>query len=175
MYFFRSARRDIRAGPMRPGIVIWCLVLLVGVASASAAAQTLSGRVFRVISGDQLVLIDSENALYTVRLAGIRAPAPGRPFGADARTHLQTLLLGRVAIVHYERRKDAQPILGKLTYGGADVNLRQIQAGLARFRSDHGLSDLQRRLYLQAEKQARATGQGMWRDSMSRRPAGQWR
>ncbi len=157
---------------MKPKIVILCLILLVGATSASALAQTLSGRVFRVISGDHLVLIDSENALYAVRLAGIQAPAPDQPFGADARTHLQTLLLGRFAIVHYEHRDGTQPILGKMTYGGADVNLRQIQAGLARFRSDHRLSEPRRRLYLQAENQARAAGQGMWQNSISHVPAG---
>jgi endonuclease YncB( thermonuclease family) len=158
---------------MKPKIVILYLILLVGATSASALAQTLSGRVFRVISGDQLVLIDPENALHTVRLAGIQAPQVGRPFGADARTHLRTLLLGRFTLVDYKRRDSAKRILGKVTYGGADVNLRQIQAGLARFRADHGLKDRERSLYLQAERRAREAGQGMWRGSISRMPAGQ--
>jgi len=149
--------------PMKPERVIcYLILLLVGVTSASALTQTQSGRVFRVVSGDRLVLIDSGNAVYAVRLAGIKAPAPDQPFGADARTHLQTLLLGRFVSVHYENRVGNQPILGKITFGGADMNLRQIQAGLARFRPDHGLSDSQQRQYAQAERQARAAGQGMW-------------
>lgn len=156
---------------MKAGKIICCLVLLFG--ATSALGLSLAGRVLRVTSGDQLTIMDTGNVLHTVRLAGIQAPQVGRPFGADARTHLRTLLLGRFTLVDYELRDSAKRILGKVTYGGADVNLRQIQAGLARFRADHGLNDRERRRYLQAEKKAREAGQGMWRDSISRMPGGQ--
>ncbi len=158
---------------MRIPVAICCLALLFG--TTSALGLTLSGRVFRVTSGDQLTIIDTANALHRVRLAGIRAPEPNQPFGGDARKHLRALLLGRFAIVHYRRRDGARRIIGKVTYGGADVNLRQIQAGLARFQPDHDLVDGDRRRYRQAEEQARGAGLGIWRGSGSRNPAGRSR
>ena len=122
-------------------------------------------------SGDQVTIIDSGNALHDVRLAGIRAPEAGQPFGKEARTHLRTLLLGRFAMVHYRHRDGARRIVGKVTYGGADVNLRQIQAGLAGFHPGHDLGAGDRKAYLQAEKQAREAGLGIWQGSVSRKRA----
>ena len=116
-------------------------------------------------SGDQLTIIDTGNALHRVRLAGIRAPDPDQPFGKDARTHLSALLLGRFAIVHYRRRDGAGRVIGKVTYGGTDVNLRQIQAGLARFHPDHDLDAGDLKAYQQAEARARGTGLGLWQGS----------
>ncbi len=151
---------------MKSGIAICCLVLVLG--STSALGLTLSGRVLRVTSGDELTIIDTGNALHRVRLAGIRAPGPDQPFGKDARTHLRTLLLGRFAIVHYRHLDREKRIIGKVTYGGADVNLRQIQAGLARLQQGHGLGADDHRRYRQAEEQARGAGLGIWQGSDAR-------
>ncbi len=151
---------------MKTGIAVCCLALVFG--ATSALGLSLSGRVFRVTSGDELTIIDTGNALHTVRLAGIRAPGPDQPFGRDARTHLRTLLLGRFAIVHYRQRDSAKRIIGKVTYGGADVNLRQIQAGLARFQQGHGMGAGDQRTYRRAEEQARGAGLGIWQDSAAR-------
>ncbi len=151
---------------MKTVLAICCLALVFG--NSPALGLTLSGRVFRVTGGDELTIIDTANALHTVRLAGIRAPGPDQTFGRDARTHLRALLLGRFAIVHYRHRDPVRRIIGKVTYGGADVNLRQIQAGLARFHEGHGLEAGDRRRYRQAEEQARGAGLGIWQASDAR-------
>ncbi len=44
-------------------------------------ADTLEGKVVRVVDGDTLVVLDSGNTQHRVRLAGIDTPERGQPYG----------------------------------------------------------------------------------------------
>ena len=59
-------------------------------------ADTLSGRVVRVVDGDTLVVLDATQAQQKIRLQGIDAPERGQAFGTKSKKHLSDLVAGQV-------------------------------------------------------------------------------
>ena len=62
-------------------ISILVLVLL----SSICSAESLTGKVVRIVDGDTLVLLDSGNTQHRVRLAVIDTSERGQPFGKKAK------------------------------------------------------------------------------------------
>ena len=96
-----------------------------------AHADTLSGRVVRVTDGDTIVILDSNNTQHKIRLTGIDAPERKQAFGTKSKEHLSYSVAGKFVIVEYSKRDRYQRILGKVLLDDDDMNLDQIQAGLA--------------------------------------------
>ena len=67
--------------------------------SALAQAETLSGRVVRVIDGDTLVVLDASKTQQKIRLQGIDAPERGQAYGTKSKEHLSDLVAGQVVVV----------------------------------------------------------------------------
>ncbi len=139
---------------------MFCFLLLLSFQNA-AAIESLVGRPARIISGNELVLLSSDGSIHRIRLNGIDTQPPNRPWGAAARRHLQSLVMGRSVRFIYQRDGLMDQISGRLTHGGADINIRLLSAGLARFNPSE-LSPADAEKYAQAERQARAAGLGIW-------------
>ena len=159
------------------------LALAAGLAAAPAAAQpfAISGRVVGVIDGDTVDVLDAANGSHRIRLASIDAPERSQPFGQRSKEGLSGLVFGQAVEAHcrkMERRPEGQRnrALCKVFLAGRDVNLTQLQAGLAwHYKAYANEQPLQeRRAYDQAESEARAAGRGLWRDSQAI-PPWDWR
>ena len=148
--------------------VILCCLLLVSVQTA-AAMEIMSGRPTRVISGNELELLSSDGTLHRVKLSGIDTLPPNQPWGAAARRHLQTLVMGRSVRFFYRRGERMEKIRGQLRHGGADVNIRLLSAGLARL-DPSALSRADAERYAAAERTARTAGLGIWDRNEGRGP-----
>ncbi len=135
------------------------LLALLFLFSAAAVADTLQGRVVRVVDGDTVVLLAPDKTQHRIRLAGIDAPERGQAFGTVSTRHLSEL-------VDYSKRDRYGRIVGKELVEGQDANLRQVEAGLAWHYKQYAReqSPEDRRLYAEAEDAARALGRGLWRD-----------
>ena len=105
------------------------LVLLL--AFRSAHAETLSGRVVRVTDGDTIVVLDADKVQRKIRLQGIDAPERRQAFGTKSKEHLSDLVAGKTVEVDYSKYDRYQRILGKVMVGGEDVNLEQVEDGMA--------------------------------------------
>ena len=129
-------------------------------------ADTLTGRVVRVTDGDTIVVLDSTNTQHKIRLTGIDAPERKQAFGTKSREHLSDSVAGKFVIVEYSKRDYYQRILGKVLLDDEDMNLEQIEAGLAwhykKYQNEQTPSD--RELYSDAENEAREARHGLWRD-----------
>ena len=72
----------LRARPVRQrgwiGVVGFCLVLLL---SLMASADSLTGKVGRVVDGDTLYVLDANYQQHKLRLAGIDAPERKQAYG----------------------------------------------------------------------------------------------
>jgi endonuclease YncB( thermonuclease family) len=97
----------------------------------SVHAETLTGRVVRVTDGDTIVILDADKVQHKIRLTGIDAPERGQAFGTKSKEHLSDLVAGKSVVVDYSKYDRYQRILGKVLVNGEDVNLEQIEAGLA--------------------------------------------
>ena len=66
---------------------------------STAQADTLSGRVVRVIDGDTLVVLDASKTQQKIRLQGIDATERKQAFGTTSKEHLSDLVAGQVVVV----------------------------------------------------------------------------
>jgi endonuclease YncB( thermonuclease family) len=108
------------------------LGLVVGVGflvCVGAAADTLSGRVVRVVDGDALVLLLPGNVQERIRLAGIDCPERRQAFGTRAKQALARFAAGKGVTVEWEKRDRYGRIVGKVVYGGTDVDLALLREG----------------------------------------------
>ena len=129
-------------------------------------AETLSGRVVRVTDGDTIVVLDADKVQHKIRLQGIDAPERGQAFGTKSKEHLSELVAGKTVVVDYNKYDRYQRILGKVLVNGEDVNLEQVEAGMAwhykKYQGEQSSSDRIR--YSDAELEARREKLGLWRD-----------
>jgi endonuclease YncB( thermonuclease family) len=107
------------------------LLLALLITHCLVQADTLTGRVVRVIDGDTIVVLDPSNAQHKIRLTGIDAPERKQAFGSKSKEYLPDSVAGKFVVVEYNKRDRYQRILGKVLLGDEDLNLEQIRAGLA--------------------------------------------
>ena len=105
--------------------------LLLLVVCFAAYAATLTGRVVRVIDGDTIVVLDADKVQHKIRLQGIDAPERSQAFGTKSKENLSDLVAGKSVVVDYSKYDRYQRILGKVLMNGEDVNLEQVEAGMA--------------------------------------------
>jgi endonuclease YncB( thermonuclease family) len=135
--------------------------------AAGAGAQILTGRVVRVADGDTVTVLDSSNTQYRIRLEGIDAPELHQAFGTQSKKNLSDMVFGRDVTVVYQKTDQYGRLVGKVTLDGKDINLEQVQAGMAwhykEYQREQAPED--RELYAKAENEARSAGRGLWRDA----------
>ena len=141
-----------------------------------AVADTLQGRVVRVIDGDTVVVLDAGKEQHRVRLAGIDAPERKQPFGQKSKQYLAFQIAGQDVVVDWHKHDRYHRIVGKIIHDGQDVDLGMVRAGLAWWyrKYAHEQSPADRVLYEDAENKARAQRRGLWVDPHPV-PPWQWR
>jgi len=134
--------------------------------SAHADADVIAGRVVAVADGDTITVRDASHKEYKVRLSGIDAPEKAQPFGAAAKKSLSSLVSGKEVTVDLIRRGYYPHVVGKVLVDGLDVNLVQIERGMAWFfrhyQNEHPTEDSEK--YMQAQGAAENKRVGLWAD-----------
>lgn len=129
-------------------------------------AASITGRVVAIADGDTVTVLDIENVEHKIRLAGIDAPEKKQPFGNRSKESLSELAFSKSVTVETDKLDRYGREVGKILVGGMDVNLEQIQRGMAwhykAYQREQSSND--RKLYDSAESQARAAKRGLWRD-----------
>jgi endonuclease YncB( thermonuclease family) len=77
------------------------------------------------------VVFDAKKVQHKIRLQGIDAPERRQAYGTKSKEHLSDLIAGKTVVVDYSKYDRYQRILGKVLLGGEDVNLEQVEAGMA--------------------------------------------
>jgi len=146
--------------------VRYIFALLLALSHAVAIADTLTGRVVRVTDGDTIVILDANDTQHKIRLTGIDAPERGQAFGTKSKEHLSDSVAGETVVVEYDKYDRYGRVLGKVLLDGNDVNLEQIEAGLAwhykKYQAEQTVAD--RIAYSDAEMDARRHKRGLWVD-----------
>jgi len=151
---------------MSPILPRLAALLLAFSLSPALSADTLTGKVVRVVDGDTLYVLDADKTQHKIRLSGIDAPEQGQPFGTKAKESLLDLVAGKVVEVDWQKRDRYKRIVGKVIHDGRDVNLAMVRSGLAwwyrKYADEQSRAD--RQIYEAAEDRARAERQGLWAD-----------
>jgi endonuclease YncB( thermonuclease family) len=145
-----------------------CAIALFGV-SVFATAAELEGQVIGVSDGDTITVLVGGHENVKVRLAGIDAPEKAQPFGSVSKKNLSDHVYEKNVTVEWEKKDRYGRVLGRVLVNGADACLEQIRAGLAwhykRYAKDQPAS--LRVAYEDAERLARQTRAGLWREPNS--------
>ena len=142
------------------------LALLLALACA-ANAETVTGRVVGVADGDTITVLDTDKVQHKIRLAGIDAPEKKQPFGNRSKESLSELAFDKTVAVETSKRDRYGRQIGKVLVNGRDVNLVQVERGMAwfyrKYRREQSPND--QRLYEAAEDAAKAGKRGLWREA----------
>jgi len=134
-----------------------------------ADSAELSGTVVNVHDGDTITLVDAVHHRHKIRLSGIDAPELGQDFGKISRQHLADQVAGHTVTIEWAKRDRYQRIVGKVLLANRDINITQVEAGLAwhykKYAIEQSPEDRQR--YASAEDRARAAHLGLWQDRHS--------
>jgi len=133
----------------------------------SAHAETITGRVVGIADGDTVTVLDAQKVQHKIRLAGIDAPEKAQPFGNRSKVSLSDLAFDKMVTVETDKRDRYGREVGKVLVNGRDVNLIQVERGMAwhykAYEREQSSSD--RKLYDAAESDAKAARRGLWRDA----------
>jgi endonuclease YncB( thermonuclease family) len=78
------------------------------------AADTLTGRVVRVVDGDTVYVLDPTKTQHKIRLAGIDAPERGQPFGTRSKQRMADLVAGKDVEVDWYKEDRWGRLIGKV-------------------------------------------------------------
>jgi endonuclease YncB( thermonuclease family) len=154
------------------------ILLVLVLATQSAVAQPLVGRVVGIVDGDTITVLDANHQQHRIRVAGIDAPEKKQPFGRRSKSNLSALVFNReVEIVGRKRDRDgrtvAKVMVAKTDCLSADcpktedAGLHQIEVGLAwwyrKYAKEQSRQD--RADYEVAELGARTQAIGLWSEN----------
>ena len=130
-------------------------------------AETITGQVVGVTDGDTITVLDADKIQHKIRLAGIDAPEKKQAFGNRSKESLSDMVFDKTVNVETEKRDRYGRQIGKVLVNGQDVNLVQVERGMAWFYRQYQReqSPNDRRLYEAAEDAAKAGKRGLWRDT----------
>ena len=131
---------------------------------SSPESCNLSGEITKVADGDSVEITDEEGTVHQIRLAGIDAPEYNQSYGRAAKNFLAAIIDQQALCIEWDKADRYKRLVGKIWYQGQDVNLQIVEAGLAwhykYYEDEQTAAD--RKLYAQAEKQAKAAKKGLW-------------
>ena len=135
--------------------------------ACTANAETITGLVVGIADGDTITVLDTDKVQHKIRLAGIDAPEKKQAFGNRSKESLSALAFDKTVNVETSKRDRYGRQIGKVLVNGQDVNLVQVERGMAWFYRQYQReqSPNDRRLYEAAEDAAKAEKRGLWRDA----------
>lgn len=135
--------------------------------ATEVALQPLQVETVRVLDGDSLIVADRDGRRLEVRIHGIDAPERRQPYSNPSRRNLDRMLRGKQITMIPRDRDRYERVVARLVVDQQDVGLEQIRDGLAwhyRRYQDEQPPD-ERSAYSQAERRARQSRTGLWRDA----------
>jgi len=147
--------------------ILTLIVLFAALAATPVrAAEEIAARVVALGSGSAIAVLDPQEKLRRVKLAGVDAPEKTQRFGEDALRLASQWLSGRSVPVETLRVDDDGRLRARIVVDGEDVGLALLAAGLAWCDpSDiEALTAQARSSYQEACAKARAQRLGLWRD-----------
>lgn len=144
---------------------LWAILLLA--LAFTTNAETVTGRVVGVADGDTSTVLDGDKVQHKIRLAGIDGPEKKQPFGQRSKQSLSDLVFDKAVTVETDKLDKYRRNVGKVLVGGIDANLEQVKRGMAWHYKAYELEQpvIDRKVYSDAENEARAARRGLWADA----------
>jgi len=156
------------------------LIVLSALSVHAAPLRTVTATITKISDGDTVQAITREGTKLKVRLYGIDAPETkkgdvlGEPFSKESMERLAFLIYRKsvkIDIIDIDRYRR---MVGIIWLKDANVNLEMIKAGMAEAYVEY-LKEPYRNVFIQAEREAKARGKGIWSQGSSYERPSQFR
>jgi len=138
-------------------------------------ANTITGKVIKIVDGDTIHLLLDNHNKEKIRLAGIDAPERKQAHGNKAKKFLSSMISNRLVTVKYNKRDRYGRIVGKILYNNEDINLKMVKVGYAwwykKYKREQSIDD--QISYRVAENNARKFNLGLFQNEAI--PPWKWR
>lgn len=141
------------------------LLMIFLVSSPESYSQTFTGRITRIINGDEFQFQTSDST-FTVNMYGIDAPEKGQAYGPQTIAYMETFLWAQ-AEIRLRKSASQKGIFAILFIDNKDLNYLMVKNGFAWYDRIHVIDE---ELAL-AELHARENKLGLW---MSKTPVPPW-
>jgi micrococcal nuclease len=154
---------------MKKFFISICMITVLYLAFCGSA-EAGKFKVTKVYDGDT-IMAEGHDIVTYVLLAGIDAPEisspsqePGQPYAQAAKRYLERLILNKAVeikgygIAPYPYNQ----LIGEVYVGTENINISMLKKGLAEVSVGEPPMGLDIAPYLEAEKEAKKSGQGMW-------------
>ncbi len=91
----------------------------------------VEGRVKTIVDGDTIKVEVKDGTLFIIRMQGIDAPELKQDYGVKSKKKLTDFILGKDVTVIVRKKDSSGNYIGTVYCGGEDINLKQIEKGLA--------------------------------------------
>lgn len=162
----RNISNSGRKSPMKKQILALALL----VAGSAYAGTPVQCTIVSVSDGDTISCVTAAKQQLKVRMGKIDAPEKNQPFGMKAKQALSDAIFGKVVTVTPETTDQYGRTVGLISYAGKDINLQQVQLGMAWVYTQYTNDPA----FYAAEKDARAARRGLWSEPNPIRPS-EWR
>lgn len=139
---------------MKYAIIALLSISLVNIADA----ETIIGKVVGVSDGDTITVLDSNKHQVKVRLAQIDVPEKKQDYGQASKKALSAAVFNKTVTVEVVTTDRYKRTVGKVIVDGVDVNLGQVNAGMAWVYRQYAKDQA----YYTAEDTAKAAKVGLW-------------
>ena len=147
------------------------ILMFTGIQVAQAEARfhppfEVTGSVINNHDGDTIKLVTEERGVITIRLSGADTPEMGQAYWKAARNYLRSLVAGQKTTAWCYKLDRYDREVCHVRVGNQDVGQALIAAGYAwyAFQFAAELTDEQRLAYPEAERLARASRIGLWKE-----------
>lgn len=151
--------------------MIKLIFILTTILSISNVYADLYVKVYKVVDGDTVRVVDEKGVRYKIRLVGIDAPEKKQPYGDESTKHLRGLVNGKWVTIISPTKSGLpytidryQRVLGKIIIHNEDINYLQLLSGMAwhykRYQKDQSIAD--QLSYSLAEQEAQSKELGLW-------------
>ncbi len=144
--------------------------------AAPVHADQIRGFVIGISDGDTLTVLDHNRQQHKIRLKGIDAPESHQAYGQKSKTALAALVFNKEILAECGKRDKYRREICTIIVDGQDVNLEQVNTGMAWWYRDYAREQSQqdREDYEIAEFNARIRRLGLWADQ-NPVPPWEWR
>lgn len=137
---------------------VLCVAFSFLVSTTSSADETMEAKVKRVIDGDSILVVDSNDMEFEAQLEGIDAPEMKQEFGKESLEALTKMLKDQKVKLTWKSKDTYDRLLAQVYLEDKHINIEMLRSGMAWHFKRYNKSEELAKIELEA-KQAK---KGLW-------------
>ena len=99
--------------------------------TVSVLAETVKGKIIRVVDGDTVLARTVDNKKIRIRLSGIDAPEKKQAYGIESKKFLENLISSKIVKISISKKDKYKRYLGMIFLNKTNINLELVKSGNA--------------------------------------------